>query len=255
MFQVHHTFGLLTPIDCALEGGGTWARFGPLQGGWYLVVDMGRLGKGGNVMGCCKCEEEFFEWKDPQPPIYIDHKEGKQYCVFHAPKDKKGLSLDSFNRRVFQLILKVKAKTNSSSTGDICNLRGTIFPGDIYFFQYNKDNPLPTINFSATTFNGNASFTHTVFGGEAKFSDAKFFGDASFVFSTFEYSVNFYDSTFFRDAIFIGSLFRNRAIFTKVKFSGVANFSGCKTSDQMVHMHELTKESLANLRFTRIEIP
>ncbi|MGE4292370.1 MAG: hypothetical protein AB7E32_09185 [Desulfovibrio sp.] len=52
-------------------------------------------------MACCKCAK--FEWADPQEPIWTDPEDGKEYCVFHAPKEHKldsesrPLAVDEFN--------------------------------------------------------------------------------------------------------------------------------------------------------------
>lgn len=38
-------------------------------------------------MGCCKCEE--YNWPDPQDVVWEDPICNGQYCIFHAPADKK----------------------------------------------------------------------------------------------------------------------------------------------------------------------
>ena len=53
-------------------------------------------------MACCK-SKQMGEWCKEERIVYID-KDGKEYCVFHAPSDEKGVSVVAFNKRVFELI-------------------------------------------------------------------------------------------------------------------------------------------------------
>ena len=94
-------------------------------------------------MGCCKAEK--YKWCKELDTVYTDE-EGKEYCVFHAPKGHKGVSLEEFNNLVFQRIEEAK------NSGQECNLSGTIFEGEIIFTHFDKENPLPDIDFSFITF-------------------------------------------------------------------------------------------------------
>ncbi len=59
-------------------------------------------------MGCCKAHiEESKNWCKRHGIAFTD-KQGKEYCVFHAPKDKKGISLEEFNKLVFAEIDNAK---------------------------------------------------------------------------------------------------------------------------------------------------
>ena len=95
-------------------------------------------------MPCCKCKEH--SWPDPQPVIYTDEADKKDYCLFHAPVKPEGMSVENFNAQVFARIDAVKARNKANDADDFCVLSGTIFPGYISFSAYRKDNPLPGID-------------------------------------------------------------------------------------------------------------
>jgi hypothetical protein len=89
-------------------------------------------------MPCCKAEE-FGDWcgKAEAPTVIHD---GDEYCLFHLPAShKQKPTPDKFNKMVFSLIDRAKDRNA------LCDLSGSIFPGNVYFSQYNKDNPLPSI--------------------------------------------------------------------------------------------------------------
>jgi hypothetical protein len=48
-----------------------------------------------------------YNWCKDYPTVYKD-KDGKEYCIFHAPKGCKGASLEEFNKFVFKEIEKAE---------------------------------------------------------------------------------------------------------------------------------------------------
>ena len=206
-----------------------------------------------------------YEWCEGEPFVYKDG-EGKEYCVFHAPKEKKGegVTPEKFNEKVFKKINDVirENKLPGSKGNKICNLSGTVFEGDIDFSRYNKDNPFPGINFSHATFSGKAKFLNATFSGEANFSDATFKGKgvADFRRVTFNEKADFENvrfepelkvlfseeleinklghkklaelyrtvAKFAKEANFRGAIFGGPAEFNGVKFDGGAYFRSAK---------------------------
>ncbi len=91
-------------------------------------------------MGCCKCEEH--KWDDPQPVVYTDLEDDKEYCLFHAPAGHKGVSVDEFNGQVSE---RIQATIDLEDDYAWCNLSGTIFPDEICFAP---GHAFPRISFS-----------------------------------------------------------------------------------------------------------
>jgi len=85
-------------------------------------------------MPCCKA----YRWCRDLPVVDYKDNQGNEYCLFHAPKDEKGISLEEFNEFVFKKI-ENEIKGNMD-----CDLAETIFEGDIDF----KDKTFLGINFS-----------------------------------------------------------------------------------------------------------
>ncbi|MDO9083665.1 MAG: pentapeptide repeat-containing protein, partial [Humidesulfovibrio sp.] len=133
-------------------------------------------------MPCCKCKEHH--WPAPQPEVYTDEA-GQDYCLFHAPAEHKGMSVDDFNAKVFARIDAFKAKPKTSGADPFCNFDGTIFHGDISFMAYDKDNPLPSMYFAKAAFIDNVEFYTATFSGEADFGGTTFSGEADFGRATF----------------------------------------------------------------------
>jgi len=172
-------------------------------------------------MPCCKAK--IYGWCQDLPVVEYKDKEGNEYCLFHAPKNTKGISLEEFNELVFK---KIENEID-------CDLSETIFEGDIDF----KDKTLPAINFSqayfsgeaffmGTHFKGDAFFIGTVFGQNAHFSKAKFEGAADFALAQFESRTRFWDARFGGRADFGVSNFSKGADFSYAHFGGEANFRG-----------------------------
>ena len=175
-------------------------------------------------MTCCKCEE--FDWEDPQERIYTDS-DGNDYCLFHAPAEEKGRSVEAFNERVFA---RIQAVIDSKDKEIWCDLSGTIFPGDISFYEFGKESPLPAISFESAAFSGDARFKSTAFSDEANFSSAAFSGYASLYSAAFSGNASFSSAAFSGYADFSFAAFSGKANFSSAAFSGNANFSSAAFS-------------------------
>lgn len=188
-------------------------------------------------MPCFKCVEH--RWPDPQPPL----RKGLDYCLFHAPADKKGISVDEFNERVFARIEAFKDKNKPDDMGELCNLSGTIFPDEIVFMLCGKGKPLPGVSFSKATFSGVADFQGTSFSDVANFQGATFSDVAEFEGITFNGETVFQEASFgggayfqraefVGGASFVGAEFHDVAEFRWARFSDVADFQGAKFNGQ-----------------------
>jgi len=186
------------------------------------------------------------KWCEDLKAGYTDA-EGKEYCVFHAPQGKKGVSLEAFNELVFAQIRKAQEQHET------CSFLGTIFEGDIDFSRFDADNPLPSIalndahfsgdaNFKGTHFNGRTHFRVAQFSGNANFKEARFSGDANFLgaqfsrnasFGVAQFSENagFGDVLFSENSGFMGAQFSGNAEFTKAQFNMDADFKGAQFSE------------------------
>ncbi|OGR40386.1 MAG: hypothetical protein A2051_11955 [Desulfovibrionales bacterium GWA2_65_9] len=184
-------------------------------------------------MGCCKCELEYSARVSPRPAVYADPVDGKEYCVFHAPKDKKHKALGSkdyytveeFNDLIFALIDAVITREQAGEKNAKSNLRHTVFPGDISFSRYGKDNPLPRIDFSEATFSGTTQFSSAMFSGLAGFFEATFSGEAKFDKTMFSGMAEYVGTSFIGAADFSHAAFTEKAMFNKTTFSSFAGFS------------------------------
>ena len=161
-------------------------------------------------MPCCKCEEH--KWEPPQEVVYTDPEDGKEYCLFHAPAEHKGVSVDDFNAQVFE---RIQETIDLQDEIAVCNLAGTIFPGDVVF---SKSLSLPGISFRKVRFEGHACFNKIIFNGFTDFTGAVFtgitdFGEASFKGSTyFSYAI-------YEDVVsYESALFESEPNFNKVTF-------------------------------------
>lgn len=160
-------------------------------------------------MPCCKAEQ--YKWCKDQTTVFKDE-EGKDYCVFHAPKGEKGKMLQDFNKLIFERI--DEAKKNKT----VCDLSGTVFKGDIDFYKFNENNPLPEIKFSKAIFTGVTTFIFSQFGDKIDFSFAEFKKDAHFGPTKFERFAAFVGAKFYGTAYFIASEFK-KARFDNLKIT------------------------------------
>ena len=211
-------------------------------------------------MACCKAEE-LCDWCEEEDVVYTDE-EGKEYCLFHAPADKKSVSLEEFNERVFEKIRRTPEEGE-------CNLSHTTFPGNIDFSAFDEDHPLPPINLSLANFIGDARFDKAFFCGDADLGRAKFYGNTSFektaflehadfvstefhVVSSFKETIifhiaNFDGSQFKKSADFSGAIFNDDAYFRGSEIKGSADFSG-GAFRQEVDFSEATVTGMSDFR-------
>jgi len=186
-----------------------------------------------------------------------------EYCVFHCPKDKKGISVEQFCSDL----------RHHTSEG-LSNFKGFVFMGpidlsniefryptlfnDVEFpesVDFSRANFENSVDFTGVTFGGGADFRGTKFGGKAKFSKTKFVGPlkkselvnecANFTGSQFFASVDFKMAKFengaaifsnanFRgpDIEFCSAVFKDGpAVFSGSKFDGTIDFNGINFVD------------------------
>ena len=148
-------------------------------------------------------------------PVNSPHDE--ELCVFHAPKENKGITVEEFNDLIWQ-------KQNSRCF----NFRGFIFPGDIFFRGECKKSGGPIVfakdtDFSAVQFLGKADFIEAQFSGYADFSKAQFSGDTDFINVQFSGDADFSEAQFHSETNFSHSIFNSDVDFSNVKFKGNDN--------------------------------
>jgi uncharacterized protein YjbI with pentapeptide repeats len=157
-------------------------------------------------------------WCKDIPVVDYKDEEGNEYCVFHAPRGKKGISVKEFNTLIFK-------KISEATEGKICNLSGTVFEGDITFGGLHEK-ILPSIDFTSAVFSGKTAFSRVTFREEAKFPYAKFIEESDFFGVRFFGNTNFAIAEFSEMANFTSTEFREEANFLKTKFIGKAYFLG-----------------------------
>ncbi|MCD6160980.1 MAG: pentapeptide repeat-containing protein [candidate division Zixibacteria bacterium] len=152
-------------------------------------------------------------------PVNSPH--DNEYCVFHAPKDKKGITGEEFNKLIFK---KLDRKDY--------NFRGYVFPiasnfgnrrfeesADFACCEFNGD-----VNFAYAIFEDSVDFTNLAFKGKALFTSSKFHDIVSFSNVKFEDLADFENSVFKNYAYFQKCKFKNKAIFDKAIFENIATF-------------------------------
>lgn len=164
---------------------------------------------------------EEYGWCKDLPVVDYKDEEGNEYCVFHAPQGKKGVSVEEFNEEVFKRINEVKRNNSipiASPSGPVlrnekelksCNLSGIAFEGNIDFTRFNS---LPPVDFSFAKFNGEVIFSGVTFSRKADFRSAEFSGGANF------------SKTTLKEGLFSGAIFSKEVDFSGTKFVGIANF-------------------------------
>ena len=182
-------------------------------------------------------------WDDPQDVVYTDEN-GNGYCLFHAPAEHKykefgsteKFPVDEFCNLVRERIFNTP---NLKGKRTECNLSGTVFPVDINFEGYE----FPAINFSYSTFKGDAGFDGSTFKGNANFSNSTFWGNAWFSGSTFQGSAGFRGSKFQGDAGFEGSTFQGNATFFQSSFTREAKFQKSTFQGNAGFFHSIFQEN------------
>ena len=174
-------------------------------------------------MTCCMCKR--YIWDDPPETFYRDPSDGREYCLFHAPVEKKEHRTD-FN---YQLKLYLKKRMQDAKR-PWCNLCGTIFPNDIRFDEDFKDVVFPGVNLSDSVFMGEIQafeyqFEHQLIFGDVIFHDEVYFNKihfkrrVSFLGSKFKKRVSLDESTFDNGLIFGGAHCEQTLSFNKSKFA------------------------------------
>jgi len=192
-------------------------------------------------MPCCKAELNF-GWCGGEKTIYTDPC-GMEYCLFHAPREHKGMSVQNFNERVSERI-------RNSPNGEGRNLSDIVFPGCVTAEELANDRRLPPIVFRNAHFHGEADFQDAHFEGEvifagahfhsvsdfvkvhfhgpANFRKVEFRGDTDFRMAEFHEEVRFWEAEFDKDAFFRGAHFHGTINLAKAHFHGEAEFREVK---------------------------
>ncbi|WP_156939630.1 pentapeptide repeat-containing protein [Desulfocurvus vexinensis] len=167
-------------------------------------------------MSCCKCQEHG--WADPQPPVWTDPADGREYCVFHAPVEHKGISVAEFNKKIFR---RIEDFGGSAQNNSRCDLSGVVFPGEIIF---EENTEFPSVSFNYAIFTSNIDFINAFFTGETEFDNAHFKGDADFFGSQFNGSASFNWTKFYGYTDFRETEFYNKSKFKRALFNGELKF-------------------------------
>ncbi|MDQ7835900.1 MAG: pentapeptide repeat-containing protein [Humidesulfovibrio sp.] len=189
-------------------------------------------------------------WKD-EPPLEVVYRTGDQdYCVFHAPMSEKwtpdgrGLyPVDEFNALVFERIKFVIRNVEAEDKDVICNLRGTVFPGDISFTDFAEEHALPSLNLLDVTFCGKVKFTGAPFDGKADFSRVNFLGEASFTGANFRSEAIFSMSMFKGNLDFSDAIFNSETTFSGAAFRGEVTFFNATMFKDRTFFNNTTFES------------
>jgi uncharacterized protein YjbI with pentapeptide repeats len=159
------------------------------------------------------------KWCNDIPAPHKDG-EGNRYCIYHAPRGRKGeTDHEHFNKLVFREIRRDNKRHGAS------DMSGTVFEGAIDFKQFYKNYPTSSINFSNAVFSDTADFSGIEFKGDIQFKGARFEGEANFKGATFEKEVKFERAVFEKEADFDGAAFISRAHFFDAVFKGRACFT------------------------------
>lgn len=260
-----------------------------LQPGAYRVVDRVRLGarRGERVMGkCCKCREHRWTDEPALPIVYIDQI-GKEFCLFHADKDHKGVSQFEFNKAVLRRIRNAIQNAGGPHTPSECNMSGIVCPWEISFSGPEFRRCPVKLNFSSSMFFGDTTFSamtfyspssfasatfkskstfsyvtfleqttfyNSQFIGECDFNDVKFHSSANFTFASFKKEVSLFRVIFNGDTDFRHAKFSREVDFFQTELNRKTNLFRCKGKDLSFHLQELSAHSLSNIVFTRLEI-
>lgn len=153
------------------------------------------------VLSACKGE-----------PFYEEF-EGKRYCVFHFPSEKK--------RAAFK-----EALTRKINAEDY-DFKGVWFPDELQFTDFTFNG---AADFSYATFNAPAYF-YATFGAGAYFVKAKFSAEADFTSATFKAGAYFNTATFNAVAGFSSAVFSAQADFNGAAFNATVDFSSAVFDD------------------------
>jgi len=162
---------------------------------------------------------ERYEWDDPQDVVYKAPEDGKEYCLFHAPMEHKGVLADEFNAQVFE---RIQAASDFESDEVGCDLRGTLFSAEIIFDDFS----MPLISFDSSRFAERAHFQGVTFERMSSFNGVQFEKAAFFDGAKFTDYTDFMDVSFGGGGYFSRSLFDDFVCFDKACFEGLSMFNG-----------------------------
>jgi uncharacterized protein YjbI with pentapeptide repeats len=178
-------------------------------------------------------------------PIVLTDEDGRDYCAFHAPQGRKGLTLHEFNATVFNHINEAKRE------GKACYIGGAIFEGDIDSPGFNKDSPLPSLHFSEVVFPGKVSFSNAYYKDSLMFIKTKFQKEAHFINTKIK-GVFFLGAVEFqKNAVFISTEFLGPTEFMGVKFSSMANFLSANFNGRDVSFRGCEFEDYARFEISK----
>lgn len=160
-----------------------------------------------------------YKWCNDIPAPHKDD-EGNRYCIYHAPRGRKGgADVGHFNKLVFREIRRDNKKHGAS------DMSGTVLEGAIDFKPFYKKHPEISINFTNAVFSDTADFSAIECKGELRFKGARFKGVANFKGATFEKEINFERAVFEKEVNFEGAVFISKAHFFDAVFKGTARFT------------------------------
>jgi hypothetical protein len=204
-------------------------------------------------MGCCKCEK--YEWPDPQEVVWVNPSDNKEYCVYHAPKDKKfesdGKKLCSANDFEKNIERRIRDAVKLDKE---CVLRGSIFPHKLHFGKiFQKVCPC-SVSFHDATFCGDVNFFEVHFRNQTDFSQAKFLSDVDFTETKFEARAEFFETEFYGNVKFYKTKFNSGATFFNNTSRKEITFFFCKAEQREIKICNFCKNSISCLSFTPVDI-
>jgi uncharacterized protein YjbI with pentapeptide repeats len=169
-------------------------------------------------MACCKSIK--YGWCKDIPIVDYKDKDNNEFCIFHAPCNRKGKSPEEFNKAVFD---RIELAQRNKET---CYFDGTIFEHPITFAASFANIELPSISFADAEFHGKVKFggddAFVKFIGETFFTGAVFKQDVDFAEAEFSGEAYFYKETFQVGADFSLVIIKNRIRFEEVNLKAVS---------------------------------
>lgn len=209
-----------------------------------------------------RCQYDYPRLVDEECPYdyfatYADPATGEttDYCIFHAPMELKGDSVDEFWEAFDAHFEEMKAKYDAPKTEEEkkkvwLDCKGFVFPDTGNRFE-DKEFPF-SVSFLRATFAGDTEFREATFKGGTNFRGATFAGKASFRGAVFTGVAVFDRAIFKRWVHFQKAIFERWAYFKGATFNSVAYFRGV-TFKRMVSFRSTTFKSRVYFRKTIFE--
>ena len=175
-------------------------------------------------------------------PVNSPHDD--EFCVFHAPADRKGIGFKVFNSLIFSKISKISRHNIQEQNIDKkenYNFDGYIFPDDIVFRDRGLSDGNPLVfdgpaffneakfygraDFSKVQFNDTCFLGGTYFAKDAVFYQTKFLGKTYFLNSEYDAHTDFHDAEFHKEVLLHSISFKSNCYFEGVLFKKNASFS------------------------------